>query len=111
MRAIIIDVVKELEGRIIERSLPPEHRVIARRGDPLGRAVELIVEGPMLPEVVDGKFERGDLLLTMHCDDAAGLLRLEAFFLFSQPNTIGERSAIWEIGRWSSRAEMEAALR
>jgi hypothetical protein len=109
MRALIINVLTELEGRFV-RSLPPEHRVVARRDDPSTKFASLIVEGPMLPEVVDGEYLRGDLLLTMLCDDDPPLLRLEGCFHWSGIEWSASCGSAWEIGRWSSRAEMQAAL-
>jgi hypothetical protein len=109
MRALIILCHRELEGRF-ERAMPPEHRIRARRETDVD-VVELLVVGPMLPEVVDGQYQRGDLQMTMHADDNAGELWLEACWRFWEAPHRQDRSADWEIGRWSSVADMMDFMR
>ncbi|HTI78954.1 MAG TPA: hypothetical protein VL614_00735 [Acetobacteraceae bacterium] len=109
MRALIMLVSDDLLGRI-ERCVAPEHRVRAQRSLTDTRLVELIVEGPMLPEVVEGLIKRGDIELTMHTDEDDSVIWLEACWRIFEP---GEtvRSATWEVGRWQSLPEMMEFMR
>jgi len=110
MRAVIMTVSADLQPRF-ERCLPPEHRVRAQRTLDDARLVELIVEGPMLPEVVDGAYARGDVQLTMHTDEDAGVLRLEGCWRVWEPASQVGMSEVWEVGHWSSVADMMDFMR
>jgi hypothetical protein len=110
MRAVIMLVTADLKGRF-GRCLPPEHRIRAERPRPEERLVELMVEGPMLPEVVDGVYARGDIQLTMHTDEEAGILQLEACWRFWEPPDQVGMSEPWEVGHWSSVAAMMDCMR
>lgn len=109
MRALIVLVSNDLQGRF-ERCLPPEHRVRAEKHETDRKHVELVIEGPTLPEVVDGDFKLGTIQLTVHSDEASGQIWLEACWFFMPVNEVS-MSEHWEVGHWSSVAEMMDFMR
>lgn len=105
MRAVILPVHSDNLGRI-PRFLPPEHRI--RADKEVAKVTELIIEGPMLPEVVDGVFGRADLDLTVtFAEDFVGC-SLWAFWRFEDGAKL---SKVWKVGAWPSHAELMEFMR
>jgi hypothetical protein len=103
-------VSHDLEHRFV-RCMPPEHRVRASRADD-PEVTELIVEGPMLPEVVGDYWQRGIVHLTVIGDEEGEGVRMEGRWTIFRRDTCGvDISEPWLIGRWSCLAEMMDDIR
>jgi hypothetical protein len=69
LRAGIVTVAKEFVPRF-DRLLPPEHHVRSFREDHELDAVQMVVEGPMMPSLDDGdQLEQVSLIMEMNTPD------------------------------------------
>lgn len=100
MQAVILTVSDHWMRRGVERFLPPEHHIRASRPVLEQSVTELIVEGPTLPAVVDGEYQRTDLRITAIPNAEDGTVRLEVYWAFEKRVAGWFYSKPWVLGVW-----------